>query len=338
MNTYSRIAFTFLSLLLFTGCSDRQKVEVIQEPKSTYRYVTYQNPLIQDVTLLELSLTKEFVYDKYTLEDTYKYGDKERSFKWDKIKDIILMLENNQKKDRKWVVIQNYRNMNLEAPAVKNFIRNEYNKVCDTLMVEKHQSAPLYFPDDTINAIIYARDGSIAEITDSIGRFYAINMIDDSTRWLIPKRYAFELPRGTRFHNLIVVDRICQNITTLERTGRANWKIRSMNPATTGMHQPPYAQETPLGLFLLQEKKKKMHFLKDGTSKMGGYAPYASRFTCGAYIHGVPVNLPATQQIEYGWSLGTTPRSHMCVRNATSHAQYIYDSIPELATVIAVIE
>lgn len=70
-------------------------------------------------------------------------------------------------------------------------------------------------------------------------------------------------------------------------------------------------------------EKVKMVFLKDGSKETGGYAPYASRFTDGAYIHGVPVNEPRKTQIEYSWSLGTTPRSHMCVRNATSHAKFI---------------
>ena len=51
-------------------------------------------------------------------------------------------------------------------------------------------------------------------------------------------------------------------------------------------------------------------------------------FTDGAYIHGVPVNAPRKTQIEYSPSLGTTPRSHMCVRNATSHAKFIYDWAP----------
>ena len=44
-----------------------------------------------------------------------------------------------------------------------------------------------------------------------------------------------------------------------------------------------------------------MVFLKDGGSATGGYAPYASRFTNGAYIHGVPVNVPRTEMIEYSW-------------------------------------
>ncbi|MGL4671009.1 L,D-transpeptidase, partial [Cetobacterium sp.] len=60
-------------------------------------------------------------------------------------------------------------------------------------------------------------------------------------------------------------------------------------------------------------------------TEIDGYAPYASRFSGGGYIHGVPVNLPRTEMIEYSQTLGTTPRSHMCVRNATSHAKYIYE-------------
>lgn len=85
-------------------------------------------------------------------------------------------------------------------------------------------------------------------------------------------------------------------------------------------------------------KESEMVFLKDGSKETGGYAPYASRFTDGAYIHGVPVNAPRKTQIEYSPSLGTTPRSHMCVRNATSHAKFIYDWAPVNETIIFVLE
>ena len=37
-----------------------------------------------------------------------------------------------------------------------------------------------------------------------------------------------------------------------------------------------------------------MIFLKDGSAATGGFAPYASRFNNGGYIHGVPTNAPAT--------------------------------------------
>ena len=36
-------------------------------------------------------------------------------------------------------------------------------------------------------------------------------------------------------------------------------------------------------MYLLQQKKSRMVFLKDGSAATGGYAPYASRFTNGAY-------------------------------------------------------
>ena len=159
-----------------------------------------------------------------------------------------------------------------------------------------------------------------------------------SSEWMIPKKYVKVIGDTVVFNKAIFVDRHNQNITALERTEKGKWVVRSMNPSTTGLHRPPYAQETPLGMFVLQEKKVKMIFLKDGSKETGGYAPYASRFTDGAYIHGVPVNEPRKTQIEYSWSLGTTPRSHMCVRNATSHAKFIFDWAPVNETIIFVLE
>ena len=76
----------------------------------------------------------------------------------------------------------------------------------------------------------------------------------------------------------------------------------------------------------------------DGSKETGGFAPYASRFTNGGYIHGVPVNAPRKSLIEYSPTLGTTPRSHMCVRNATSHAKFVYDWAPVNETIVFVFD
>ena len=164
------------------------------------------------------------------------------------------------------------------------------------------------------------------------------SLLDEATAAAEARSYLKQLPDSTVFNHVIFVDRLDQNITTLEHVSEGEWKIRSMNPATTGMHAPPYAQETPLGMYLLQQKKTRMVFLKDGSAETGGYAPYASRFTNGAYIHGVPVNAPRTSMIEYSWSLGTTPRSHMCVRNATSHSKFVFDWAPTERSLVVVIE
>ena len=204
--------------------------------------------------------------------------------------------------------------------------------------VERYQSVPLYLLSDTVTPERYGRDGSLASVLGRKGGYIHIRPATFDDEWYVPERYVKMLPDSTNFHHVVFVDRGDQNITTLERVAKTEWKVRSINPSTTGRHYPPYAQETPLGLYLIQERKQKMIFLKDGSSAVGGYAPYASRFTNGAYIHGVPVNVPDTKMIEYSWSLGTTPRSHMCVRNATSHAKFVYDWAPVQESLVVVIE
>ncbi len=184
----------------------------------------------------------------------------------------------------------------------------------------------------------YGRDGALVSFLGETGSFYRVSPVSIEGEWWVPRRYVKLLSDSTQFNHVVVVDRGDQNIATLERLEEGTWAIRSMNPATTGMHRPPYAQETPLGMFVVQQKKSRMVFLKDGSAATGGYAPYASRFTNGAYIHGVPVNVPRTAMIEYSWSLGTTPRSHMCVRNATSHAKFVYDWAPTERSLVIVIE
>ena len=62
---------------------------------------------------------------------------------------------------------------------------------------------------------------------------------------MIPKKYVKVIGDTVVFNKAIFVDRHNQNITALERTEKGKWVVRSMNPSTTGLHRPPYAQETP---------------------------------------------------------------------------------------------
>lgn len=75
----------------------------------------------------------------------------------------------------------------------------------------------------------------------------------------------------------------------------------------------------------------------DPQTEISGFAPYALRFSGGGYIHGVPIDFKLGQNQyntsptdsknyeEYLITIGTTPRSHKCVRNFTSHAKFLYD-------------
>lgn len=293
----------------------------------------------EPLTAEDIVIREEIQFEDYYEEDVYEYKDTTRSFKIEQFKEKLAYVESLEDKIGKWGVIRNYKNMNGEAPTVKDFVRNDWGRVSDAFGVERYQSAPFYSLDDTTTVIRYGRDGWLTHVVDSVGSYYRIIPANEEEgEFLIPKRYLKHLGTDVEFHHVIFVDRGDQNIATVEREKAGTWIVRSKNPATTGLKKPPHQMPTPLGIFLLQQKKEKMLYHKDGTTVIGGYAPWASRFTNGGYIHGVPVNVPRTKPIEYSQSLGTTPRSHMCVRNATSHAKFIFDWAPTEESLVIVIE
>jgi len=290
-------------------------------------------------TAADIKLTKDLAFDAYTLEDEYPYKDTTRVFQWDKIKEKLAYIDNFQRESKDYAILQNYKNKNGEAPVVANYVRDAYKRVSDTLGTERYQSVPLYQTGNDDTPVLYGRDGSLVELlsSDTIPMIKVSGLSFEGT-WEVPKRYVKTIGDTVMFNHVVVVDVTNQNICTIERSEETSWRVLSMNPATSGMHKPPYSMETPTGIFVLQEKKSKMLYLKDGTKTIQGYAPYANRFTNGGYIHGVPTQSPNARIIEYSASLGTTPRSHMCVRNASSHAKFIYDWAKTFQSLIIVID
>ena len=230
--------------MVLAGCNGRQDhasspVARVSEPADTVVPVV-ETPFREKLlTAADIALTKDLLYDTYTLEDTYPYKDTVRSFKWDVIRNCLAYIENMQRDGVKWAVLQNYKNLNREAPLVRKFVRNAYRRVADTLGVERYQSVPLYLPGDTLVPERYGRDGTLAYLLGTEGGFDRILPITLEDEWLVPHRYLRELADSTVFHHVIFVDRLDQNIATLERMDKGEWKIRSMNPATTGRHAPP---------------------------------------------------------------------------------------------------
>lgn len=329
--------FLISTLCTFSFCTSKPQPADKFQPVAADT-LAIDEPAARDTILPEdIRIETQLLYDRHTLADTYPYKDTTRRFQWDKIRERLALLEYIQRKPVRWAILQNYKNRNGEAPLVKTFRRDAYKRIADTLGVERYQSVPLYPLTDTITPEIYGRDGALVKFLAEENRFIKIEGINTPGEWFVPQKYVCSIPDTVVFRKAIFVDRLNQNITTLEQTDSA-WLVRSMNPATTGLHHPPFAQETPEGLFVLQEKKAKMIYLVDGSKETGGFAPYASRFTNGGYIHGVPVNAPRTSLIEFSPTLGTTPRSHMCVRNATSHAKFIYEWAPVNETIVFVFD
>lgn len=299
-----------------------------------------KEPELKEILPGDLVFEKALLYDNYTLEDKYPYKDTVRVFQWDKIRVELAKVENAQRKPTAWAVVRNRKNVNGESPLVKKFSRNAYKNISDSLGTERYQSAPLYLLSDTVTPDVYATDGTLFRFIgyENDSSMVHVAHVYHKGEWLIPEKY-MKLIDTLNFKRISMVDRTNQNIATLEKDStQTKWLIRSQNPVTTGAHNPPYQKETPLGIFVVQEKKQKMYFLIDGTSTIAGYTPWASRFSNGGYIHGVPVNYPRQAIIEYSATLGTIPRSHMCVRNATSHAKFVYDWAGVDESLVIVIE
>lgn len=330
------VLFSIFCLVALSHCTtktDRPASGEMPEADS----ILVEKAVETDTVPKEIVIEKDLLYDQHTLADSYPYKDTTRSFQWDKIRERLTWLESIQKEPATWAILQNYRNKNGEAPLVRNYHRDSYRRIADSLGVERFQGVPLYLPTDTSVPEIYGRDGALVKHLQDYTNFIKIASVHTGKEWLVPRKYIKAIPDTIVFSKAIFVDTKNQNIAALEQDSD-RWLVRSMNPATTGLHHPPYAQETPPGIFVIQEKKARMIYLVDGTTETGGFAPYASRFTNGGYIHGVPVNAPRKTLIEYSPTLGTTPRSHMCVRNATSHAKFIYDWAPVEGTLVFVFD
>lgn len=337
--TSKSVLILLVVALSITGC--RKISRTSQQPEIPYEEVTEESIMQEhEESKQEIDIVKDFTYTKYTLEDTYPYKDTVRRFQWDKIKAKLEGLETCHCGGAHWVTLQNYKNLNGIAPKVQDPDINEFKSLSDKYGVSRYQSIPLYAAGNFETPVRYGRDGSLFRfLKDTTDYIKVCSTIYDGS-WYVPKDYVKVLPVD-EFKKVIFVDRANQNIATMEKGDANIWYVRSMNPATTGLHKPPYQQETPLGEYVIQEHKAKMFYLVDGTSRIAGFAPWASRFTRGGYIHGIPINNPnATikNYIEYSQTLGTTPRSHMCVRNATSHAKYVYDWATPLESLVIVIE
>jgi hypothetical protein len=290
-------------------------------------------------TVDDVKLEKELSYDQHTLADTYPYNNGTREFQWDKIKEKLAQTDALRAENcsNVWGVLQNKSNVNGRPSNVKNYTTNEYRQAVDRFGVEAYQAIPLYLKDDLKTPDRYALDGSLVKIIKHQGDSSLVATTAFDGEYIVPNKYIHTIATEPTFEKVIIIDRNNQNISTFEKVGDT-WKVRSMNPCTTGAHHPPYQKPTPLGLFVLQQKVAKMLYYVDGTTEIGGYAPWANRFSSGAYMHGVPVNLPQTEIIEFSATLGTIPRSHMCVRNASSHSKFIYDNFPVDDTLVFVIE
>lgn len=237
------------------------------------------------------------------------------------------------------VYVRNYKNSNGTPPALVD------GAPVDELGYNRSQSAPAY-RDKEKTSFTYVPDGMMGRLLESAGglsRVYFPSLGEE--RW-VPDKYLSDKSKDAvaELTQAVVVDRAYQNIAVFEKQN-GTWTLISMNFVSTGK-DGGYHQPTPLGDFMAQERVSKFFYYKDGTKTIEGYAPWAIRFCGGGYLHGVPRSIhydengkrvlpPAAEALQ---SLGTTPQSHMCVRNYTSHAKFMYDWVKIGSAAVLVIE
>ncbi|NLK73045.1 MAG: L,D-transpeptidase family protein [Clostridiales bacterium] len=257
-----------------------------------------------------------------------------RRFQFDKMYSEIEKVTSEFKKG-KLTFINNYKNGAGYAPLYKGTEKDKYG-------TRRSQSAPGYFDLSDKENFAYIEDGTLVRIIDSTDEYYKVYVLHRGLQCWVPKKY-MKSKNLSEVKKIVIIDRNNQNEGVFEYIN-GKWVLVSYTLATTG-ERAQHKIETALGYFYAIEKKAKFLYLDDETKEIAGYAPYAIRFSGGTYIHGIPVNYTIKEEkkidpghIEYTATIGTTPRSHRCVRNYTSHAKFLYDWVEIGKTVIIVIE
>src|SRR5690606_8003328 len=167
LTQYMRVYFT-LSFLFFAttmwSCNRNQQIEttdpLAQRKADSLEMIrkAEEKERKRPRTADDIKLSKDFSYDKHTLEETYPNKDTTRQFQLDKIKEKLAYVENFQRTPASYVMLQNRKNKGREAPLVKIYHRNEYKLVSDALGTDRYQAAPLYVVGETEAPTIYGRD------------------------------------------------------------------------------------------------------------------------------------------------------------------------------------
>ena len=239
------------------------------------------------------------------------------------------------------VHVNNYKNRAGKVPPIDD-------KPTDKYGYRRDQGAPAYLSPTSAKPSRYLPDGMVGEKLGVSGTFMQVYFPYFDEVWYVPTKFLDANDDAIKtLTQVAVVDRKNQNVIVMQYAEN-QWQIVSMNFVSTGKNTG-YSLPTPLGDFAAIGKVPKFYYYNDGTETIGGYAPYAVRFTGGAYLHGVPrgVNVdPVTKKViqplpptrESNGTLGTTPQSHMCVRNYTSHALFLYEWMKIGSAAVIVIE
>ena len=334
---YDKYHFTYLYLLVQNESVNIRKGPSLTEP------VLKAVPHNEKLNYIETITDNGTWYHVAWLENNRPYFGfvsadvvTKRVFQFDKMHEAVLKAE-KAASEGPLTYINNYHNLKGWAPLYQG-------EELDKSDGRRSQSAPGYPDSSDLSEFSYLSDGTLVRVLSQAGQYTRVSLVKDGAVYFVPSQYIATPAAVTMIRTAVVIDRINQNEVVLEKTGE-EWNVISYTLATTGT-TGEYHQTTPLGYFYGIEKRERFYYYKDGTTKIQGYAPWAVRFSGGAYLHGVPVNYKFNStgdrvdpgKIEYSRTMGTVPLSHKCVRNYTSHAKFLYDLYTPGEMIVIVME
>jgi lipoprotein-anchoring transpeptidase ErfK/SrfK len=274
-----------------------------------------------------------------------------RQFLLDKAYEDTGMLQKKVDEENSFYVSINNRN-NANGFAPETNLTDEYGKIIDQYGVLHDQSAPAYIENSKSSEFRYICDGTLVEVINKTDNLVEIYVPQYDENFFTPRKYLKykDSDPKTSIEKLtesIVIDRTNQNIMYFEVNKETDeWELLTMSYVSTGT-ESVYADPTPIGFFMVQKVRIQFEYPSDENEGIeAGYAPYVIRFSGGAYNHGVPLNYtkdklgnivkPNTRESHP--SLGVKAESHMCVRNYTSHAEFLFKRVEAGKAVVIVIE
>jgi hypothetical protein len=258
-----------------------------------------------------------------------------RNFRFAKMKEAVDELK-QELAEGQLQFVSNYRNENGTPPQEGKALVDEHG-------YRVYHSAPAYEQASTEADYRYVPDGMLVRILGEEGDFYRVNIPTFNGNYYVPKDYIDPEASLTQLDQVLVVDDDQQNQALFE-IGEDGLNLVSYTLATTGI-KGKGSFETPPGSYKVLQQRERFQYLRKDGEEIAGYAPFATRFSGGAYVHGVPVAYKEEDGeqvdpglIEYLHTIGTFPRSSMCVRNYTSHAKFLYNWMDTENSAVIVID
>ncbi|MEG0648067.1 MAG: murein L,D-transpeptidase, partial [Bacteroides sp.] len=86
---------SLLILILFCSCisnaNEKQVTNIQQETDSLVCPDSVSKMVTEEMKPEDIEISKELLYDKHTLADTYPYKDTTRHFQWEKMKERLAL-------------------------------------------------------------------------------------------------------------------------------------------------------------------------------------------------------------------------------------------------------